>query len=223
MGCDIHLYVEKLEKEKWVSADKWSKEKNDDDSDMERVAYDDQIYTGRNYDLFGILADVRNGRGFAGVDMGDGFIPIDMPRDLPHDVSPEVGKMADYWEGDGHSHSHFTLKELIDYDWKGQSTKLRGVVSEAVYKEWMQKGKKGSPSTWCGDVAGGKIMKVSNKKMEQRINNRIKPKDDKYYHTQVEWESSYYESCKEFVDEIIPKLKEMGKPEEVRIVFWFDN
>src|ERR1700675_824321 len=27
----------------------------------------------RNYDFFGILADVRNGTGFAGVDIGDGW------------------------------------------------------------------------------------------------------------------------------------------------------
>jgi hypothetical protein len=44
----------------------------------------------RNYDVFAILADVRNGRGFAGVDTGDGFVPIDNPRGFPTDLSPEI-------------------------------------------------------------------------------------------------------------------------------------
>jgi hypothetical protein len=44
----------------------------------------------RNYDVFAILANVRNGRGFAGVVTGGGFNPIAMPRGLPPDVSPEV-------------------------------------------------------------------------------------------------------------------------------------
>ena len=40
---------------------------------------------GRSYDCFAVLAGVRNGRGFAGVDTGDGFNPISKPRGLPND------------------------------------------------------------------------------------------------------------------------------------------
>ena len=72
---------------------------------------------------------MRNGYGFAGIDTGDGFVPIDDPRGLPDDISPLVRKEAEHWEGDGHSHSYFTLKELKEYNWTGQTTKLRGVVN----------------------------------------------------------------------------------------------
>jgi len=48
-------------------------------------------YDARNYSLFAILASVRNGRGFGGVDTGSGFTPIlgyDEPcRGLPEDMS----------------------------------------------------------------------------------------------------------------------------------------
>lgn len=54
-----------------------------------KITYE-QIYHDRNYDVFGMLADVRNGSGFAGVDTGDGFVPIDVPRGLPDDLSAEV-------------------------------------------------------------------------------------------------------------------------------------
>lgn len=47
---------------------------------------------GRNYNLFSILANVRNGVGFAGCKTGEGFEPIAMPRGFPADASPAVKK-----------------------------------------------------------------------------------------------------------------------------------
>lgn len=82
----------------------------------------DWAYDGRNYNLFAILADVRNGRGFAGSYTGEGFNPIAEPKGIPNDLSPEVTESFHYWEGDGHSHSWFTLQDLLDYDWD-QNTK----------------------------------------------------------------------------------------------------
>ena len=42
-------------------------------------------------------------------------------------------------------------------------------------------------------------------------------------YTQVEWEVSYYESASNFLSETMPKLWKIGKPSEVRCVYWFDN
>lgn len=43
--------------------------KDEQDEDDPRLGcYHDRWYSGRNYDLFAMLADVRNGRGFAGFD-----------------------------------------------------------------------------------------------------------------------------------------------------------
>ena len=63
MGSDIHLYVEKLVDGVWASADKWSKNKWHEEYPEEEkpvhVEYKDFFYTGRNYTLFGFLANVR--------------------------------------------------------------------------------------------------------------------------------------------------------------------
>lgn len=128
MGCDIHFYTErwtsdnkyegpkdlsedrdsKLEEilencepnYRWVSADSWSKDGS---------WHADEMYNGRSYYLFSILADVRNGSGE--------IEPIDYPRGIPDDVSSGYKYVVDRWDGDGHSHSYFTLHELMNYDW----------------------------------------------------------------------------------------------------------
>ena len=67
------------------------------------------MYNGRSYYLFAILADVRNGSGEVE--------PIDYPRGIPDDASSGYKYVVDRWDGDGHSHSYFTLDELINFDW----------------------------------------------------------------------------------------------------------
>lgn len=129
MGCDIHFYVEKwsdeevkkgpidpidsrnwaineslgIKKEyRWITADKWVKEDN------YWTAYRDSFYKGRNYYLFAKLADVRN----------DGsIIPMDNPRGVPEDASYAYKIVVKEMGSDGHSHSYFTLEELLKTDW----------------------------------------------------------------------------------------------------------
>lgn len=59
----------------------------------------------RHYDLFAVLAGVRN--------YGDRQLPISSPRGLPPDVSSLIQKASDRWDSDGHSHSYLTLRELL--------------------------------------------------------------------------------------------------------------
>lgn len=217
MGCDIHFYVEKKEGDRWVSADTWTPDRYEPGR-ME-VAWDNRVYKGRNYDLFAMLADVRNGKGFAGVDTGDGFKPIASPKGLPDDVSPEVKAESDAWGEDGHSHSYFTLAELEGYDWHGQKTKHRGWVDAENFKAFRLKGK---PDGWSGGVSGYSVKHISNDEMEGRLKY---DGDTSNRYTQVEWEETYADSVRRFLDETLPKLREMagGDPHSVRAVFWFDN
>jgi hypothetical protein len=131
MGCDCHFYVERwtssnnyegprdlsedreqklnevLEdvpsKFRWVSADKWKLE----DGNW-HVDYNLEYYNGRNYYLFSILADVRN---------GSGIEPINYPKGIPDDASTGYLYKCDQWDSDAHSHSYFTLEELLNVDW----------------------------------------------------------------------------------------------------------
>jgi hypothetical protein len=87
---------------RWVSVDKWKY-----DGDGWRINWEDHYYDGRNYQLFSILADVR----------GD-YSPIVEPRGIPEDASTGYKYMCDRWDGDAHSHSYYTLTELLNVDWE---------------------------------------------------------------------------------------------------------
>jgi hypothetical protein len=63
-------------------------------------------YTDRNYGFFELLAGVRS--------RGD-VEPICEPKGIPKDASHGYLHHVEDWDCDGHSHSYFTLKELLDY------------------------------------------------------------------------------------------------------------
>lgn len=144
MGCDIHMQVEVRRGGEWhrepyrelpcnysycedgvysqeVPNQKMRGEKCpgcDGTGHKTRVFWD-----SRNYDVFGILADVRNGSGFAGIDTGDGFVPIDSPRGLPSDLSPEIRGMLDL-HGDDDSHAYrASVEELLGPGWTSTTSK----------------------------------------------------------------------------------------------------
>lgn len=139
MGSDIHFFVEKKSpRGSWLSADHWEIEDG-----QEVVPYEKCRYHQRNYNLFAILADVRNGTGFAGKPTGNGFTPIAKPKGLPLDVSPQVKAIATHWGCDGHSHSWLTLAELQAFDWNqttlsyGQEGTYADLV-DMLGKQWFE-------------------------------------------------------------------------------------
>jgi hypothetical protein len=135
MGCDIHFFVEKFSTDKdyegpksvqeerntklldilnqeeleprWITADSWELEE-----DYWSVIRNKRFYGGRNYYLFGILAGVRYDR----------IEPISEPRGVPNDISEAYKEQLNQWEGDAHSKSYLTLKELLDVDWSKYET-----------------------------------------------------------------------------------------------------
>lgn len=257
MGCDIHFYVERREAEKWVSCDAWETEDGD-----KSVPYGKSFYDGRNYDLFAILADVRNGRGFAGSDTGDGFIPIAAPRGIPDDASNEYRGAAEAYGCDGHSHSWFTVAELQAYNWTQVSAK-RGIVNLKELARWKMRK---APESWSSGITGTGIKIFDSETGVVAVDaciSRLKPMAERLswwtlYHVQgghfgiapsvklepderaliealyaelgctnphfkVSWPVSYYEAAGKFLGETLPRLWRLGKPEDVRICFFFDN
>ena len=87
MGADIHQFLEKRTGKKW-----------------ERVDYD--FDEARNYGLFNTLAGVR----------GYGEGQIKELEDIPDDISDGVKKEYLHWLGDGHSHTYYTLTEVLEKD-----------------------------------------------------------------------------------------------------------
>jgi hypothetical protein len=115
MGCDIHIYAEIKTGDGWEKVgaifpnpyfDITRPSITDDDGYVWNAKLEDEPYSGRNYDLFALLADVRN---------YDEIDPIDYPRGLPDDVSDKIAEISNDYGADGHSHSWYLLSELIEY------------------------------------------------------------------------------------------------------------
>lgn len=222
MGCDIHLYVEKYNKAKgeW----EFVKPPKGWDDFAEKNGYTPNWYQGRNYNLFAILADVRNGRGFAGVDTGDRLDVIAQPKGTPKNASGEYKAIVEDWGIDGHSHSFFTLQEVLDFPGWEKGGVHRGWVSVDSFEQWRSFGK---PSSWSGGVSGQNVKHISNDEMADLADRKLSGDRDQYYNyfTKVEWSEGYKESCKFFVHSLVPKLAELAGPDLslVRINFFFDN
>lgn len=256
MGCDIHLFVETREPGgPWKLARverKCSWCKGSGKSVRGEACFGCRRhpgvslgYYGRNYSTFAILAGVRNGDGtfLAGAT----FVPISDPRGLPADISTDLQAVIDHrdedepyeayevrrdrwgcaWIGD-HSFSHLGLDELLKYDWKRQTTH-EGWVGLEVFREW-DEGGRSWPKSWCGDINGGRIRKISNQQMRELVAGGRVEKDEPYdphadrHYTKVAWTATYADSCRDFHDVFIPALVALGKPTtDVRIVFGFDS
>lgn len=214
MGCDIHLCAEKKINNKW-----------------ETVGI--EIYQGRNYDLFSILAGVRNGYGFAGTPTGSGFEPIDVPRGTPSDVSDDVKGELINWEGDGHSYSYFTLKEIKEASWDKTSIHF-GIFSAKQYYLYL---KNKAPVEWSSGVFGQGINYISNEQMEDYLKNKapliiklfknnleLRYNFNRNLITKVEWKETYREAAGNEWWNIIENLEKIDNNlENIRLVFWFDN
>lgn len=99
MGCDIYLYVEHYNKESKLWENLFLYKKS---SEGEFLPVD--IYDGRDYELFGLLAGVRSM-----------IAPFVFPRGVPDDMSCEVSKAY----GDGqyyHTPTWYDWCELQAYE-----------------------------------------------------------------------------------------------------------
>jgi hypothetical protein len=225
MGCDIHMHFEVKENGEWKHLDwrkRFQKGTYSDGSpqyDYNQI-FEHPLYIGRNYNLFAILANVRNGRGFAGILTGSGFKPISPPRGLPGNVTPGVKAESDSWGVDGHSHSWLMLSEVLAFDYDGQGTTQYGVVSEKEYLHFKENGK---PDSWAGDVSGRSVEHVSNAEMELILSGQIEREEGINYYTRVQWTETYKASVGNEWFNTLNHLRELGNPDNVRLVFWFDN
>jgi len=202
MGCDIHVYVEfKIwygeNKDKWFDGDHYRFNPFFGSDEYEKKMEIVPIYDGRNYSLFSVLAGVRN---------YGGNIPISEPKGIPEDCCEQIKTECESWDCDGHSHSYFTLKELLDYQKVQPPIKHSGYITKEA-SELLDNGVK-PESWWQGGNIDGQVWR--------------------------EWEEPD-SSLKPFIDVFIEREKEIfwifsDKPEdiekraeEIRTVFWFDN
>lgn len=145
MGCDIHIWVERLNYVGSGSSKRW-----------EMVATEDATYHNRNYRLFSLLAGVRNNARAA-------IKPISEPRGLPLDVSKEVATAME--DAGYHSKSWLTLGEIRAADLDTPQT-YTGVV-DALNAARIFMGEQ--PQAWSGDVFGRDIVFLEEKAMRAEL------------------------------------------------------
>lgn len=199
MGCDIHLFTERKRsinnKSKWVNVDHWKINPYHGIDKSEPRLNLVELYGGRNYPLFGMLAGVRN--------YNENPV-MSQPKGLPKDCSLIVKNESDIWGSDGHSHSFFTLEEIKSFRKKNKVTKYSGMMSVEQAKK-VDSGE--MPDYWCkwtsdksavyrewefeSDTLKGLVKKLEKRKREEfyLYGNEERPEFDK----------------------------------DIRIVFWFDN
>lgn len=225
MGCDIHLMVERRVDGVWQSVDNW-----EPDGDQSSCFYDD-----RSYNLFAVLAGVRN---------YDEVTPISGPRGIPDDVSPQVKAYIERWGIDGHSHSFLTTLDLMTFDWT-QSVKRTGIMS---LSEWARMKIYGEPDMSSRGITGPGIQIIPMEDFEKSW-NKLYDKEDSYFlllprgdskieaelaidlglpaYTKIyidgHWNKMHCDTCFNFLGRTLPRLWQLGAYAESRIVFFFDN
>jgi hypothetical protein len=180
----------------------------------------------RNYELFAVLAGVARLT-------NDGFQPIVPCRGLPEDLSPAIRAAAENPDGLwGHNYSWLTLKELLDFPWQEKKRRYEGYVDAQQYYLFKAQGRPlqmfPGPEAFATAFDSGCSRKplfgreqiVSNRKMDRYL-KAGKGMQRKY--TKIAFEIPYAEFCPLFLQETLPRLGTLGKPQDVRIVFWFDS
>lgn len=240
MGCDIHAFAEvrdrstapwRLITEGFVSG-YYHPDKTEKDSYFDQDEFKNGIHPIdiRNYDAFAILANVRNGCGFAGVVTAETCFPhISDNRGFPDDASDELSRRSDedyddLWLGD-HSFTWVTLAELEVFPWMDTITKC-GYVNVEDRKK-MLANPLGMPDNWSGDVYGGRVVKVSVEELDELIAHPEFMVSGKSYYTLVSWEVSYAYTAGQLYESTIPALRKLVTgnmtPDDVRIVMGFDS
>lgn len=227
MGTDIHMVVQVKRGGSWeiVDAPAWLVERDDYDKKYGRWCSD------RNYDAFAILADVRNGSGFAGVETGEVMIPVagEGQRGLPPDLD---GVNTDYDTpfhslGD-HSFHWLSLRELAEYPhWDKQRLHYGVVLAKWYVEHW--KGKpvrvNDGPKEYCGATFGGGVRTFEE--AEFLALGEAAPVDANA-NVRISWPETYAYSAGSWYTEFLPALRRWADEnkvayEDVRIVMGFDS
>jgi hypothetical protein len=178
VGCDIHtFYEERKEKTTWIGTVQ--------DLDIDR-----------SYSMFTALCGVRDYTGESPC--------ISKPRGLPNDVTDSIKSECGQWDGDGHSHSYVSLREVKEFIEKNDPIKFSGLLTLDNAKKLDNDGI--LPNSWCQGS--------SDKSMVFR-----------------EWEDNTFQPLDKLYRLMCNKFKPDVKPDDIddkclddfRIVFWFDN
>lgn len=210
MGTDIYMYAEIQRDGAWhlLGEIEENGEFCPEENPYATPDKPKELYQTRNYDLFAILADVRNpnGRTFD----HQKFEVIAPLRGLPADMSAEI----DVWAKDYNYAEHdepgymsspgwLLLAEILDFDWYGKVMRYEAMVDARAAHLFDEK----NPFPWRQWPAGVELGYA------QYLRDGIT----------VRWVEAYADAAgHEFLD-LMNSLKEHANPALIRLVFWFGH
>jgi hypothetical protein len=119
-----------------------------------------EIENDRNYCVFSMLADVRNGFGFAGAKTYEPLVPISEPRGFPEDFDVVDDSVIleswgqpkiEYWMGN-HSFSWLTVAEILAWEGWSKDLHMEGFISPSELERMQREG--GDPKVWLAWFSG---------------------------------------------------------------------
>lgn len=185
MGCDIHIFAEKKVNNKWVKVeDHFSLD--DFNRNYLKKEKGDSPFNWRSYAMFGFLGNVRNYSHSEFLSDNRG-LPDDseyLNEEIDDGYTNKITRKNDLLtDGNYHSYSYLTLKELLDFDYN------KIFWDRRIMKQV-------SPNGWNGAC-------LAEEGEGEHITYRNHLGDWFFTH--------------------LNELKKLGNPDEVRIVFWFNN
>lgn len=224
MGCDIHIVIQRQEADDWKEiAYQPTPYESIGQKAVDGFPMAPDLFTNRNYNLFGILADVRNGHGFAGITTGEGWPSLapgrgwpegfDAERVAPHPQYPKEGP-----RGMGeHSFTWISLDELKVFDWDGVSTTNYGVIPAEEYEKL---GRGVKPHAWSGGITGPGIEVYDRPTyLERKRIHRLAPRP----YVRTSWQESARAATGDWAGKVIPWLETLAEGKPLRLIIGFDS
>lgn len=229
MGTDINYIFQKRNGDQWetlnVDQDIHHDEKWENWSNGE-------FYISRHYLLFAVLADIRNGFGFAGTLTHVPVVPIAPRRGLPDGISsnwfeqPSGGAYGiefdedhtEYLDLGDHSFTWLTSTEILNWFETKHELQRFGVVDLETY-DLMERGKE--PDNYSSGISGGDI-DVYDETGDELSFRLVRP--FRQYRNVTHVRTSWYVNVNEelmYFHDMIKKLHDQYG--EIRMVMGFDS
>lgn len=171
----------------------------------------------RHYLLFAVLADVRNGFGFAGTETHIPLVPISEPHGCPDDFEPNE---YDWY----HSTSWLSGEEMMAW-FNGDSINIvsTGIIDKATFDTWDGN----DPESYCGNIFGDGIVIGSDPVsffrvmgQDADISQLAAPINENTTHVRVHWQTNVQSEVAYFFNAVQKLIEKYG---EIRLVMGFDS
>lgn len=225
MGCDIHIVIQRQDADgRWREVPYQRIYRYPGAApavDGSTCAPD--VFLNRNYDLFAVLANVRNGVGFAGIQMGEGWPSLAAGRGLPPDFAAD-GILSNPAYPDeprslgDHSFTWVGLDELQTFPWDATESWLYGVVAASVYETF--KATREAPDSYSGGVSGPGIQVYEPDDYEAaKAAETLCPRP----YVRIGWAETAREATYDWPGTVLPWLETLADGRPLRLVLGFDS